>query len=314
MNPRYIYFRIPLLPATPPSSNSNRPRLRANPTLKMKFTKLLMAAALLAGLSLQTSALHAQSNTTPVIVVTAPAGQVPVLEAPPTPTNSNVMLPMISINGYTFTVPILNQPFMFQGQTFEVTTNANGTMTVVTFGPQGTNSMVVPQTANQVITFIQNAIENNNPANIDYYSTNGEWDFKLGGTYAQNTGQAAALVEVTRYGLWGTAPNLGVSVGVLQGTQNGQNGTAAEFGFLDYRHPIGDVAFVGGVGGGYDELTRNPMGLAKVGVEYRQSPHLGEWTSIAYDFEGWGSQVTAAGQTIGNRSGLMISGGINYAF
>jgi hypothetical protein len=221
----------------------------------------------------------------------------------------------ITFGGITFQVPaIVNTPITINGQTLLITTNASGGYTVSTSGPAGTNSFTPPTTMADAVAFAKSAVENNNPANISYYSTNGEWDLSVGGVFAQNSGQAAAQLSIERYGLIKAWPQFALGSAVLEGNQAGQNGTAAAYGFIDYRHPIGDVAFSFGVGGGYDNYTSKPMGIAKIEVEYRQNRHLGEFVGVGYDFEGFGNTKTAVGTTISNPSGLIIGGGIRYAF
>lgn len=270
---------------------------------------ILIAGSLIAGLSKPS---FAQTSAPPsTITVTAPPNQVPVMVAPAATSNS---LPAITVNGITFTVPILNQQFTVQGQTLEVVTNSSGGLTVITFGPFGTNQTSIPHSTGDVVNSIEEDVAKNNPANISYYNTNGEWNFKVGGVYAQNTGEAGGLVDIGRYGFIPSMPNLGADAGVIEGTQNGQNGTAAEFAFLDYRKPIGDVAFAGGIGGGRDNNTDNWMGLVKGGVEYRENPHLGQFVDIVYDFEGWGGQKIQSGESIQNPSGLFFSAGFTANF
>jgi len=211
------------------------------------------------------------------------------------------------------TVPaIAGTPITINGQTLLIATNASGGYTVVTYGAAGTNSFTPPNTLTEAGTWVQQALQNNNPNNKDYYSTNGEWDVSLGAAYAQNSGQAAAVLEVERYGVF--SPNLGLGLGVLEGNQAGQNGTAAAYGMVDYRHPIGDVAFIGGLFAGYDNYTGHIMGGPKVKVEYRMNPHIASWVSVAYDIEGFGKTMTQVGTTISDPSGLLICGGLTYAF
>lgn len=221
----------------------------------------------------------------------------------------------ITFQGVTFSIPsIIGTPITIQGQTLRVTTNASGLFTVSTSGPDGTNSITPPNNLSSLGAFVENAVNNNNPANIDYYSTNGEWDVRLGAAYAQNSGQAAAMLSVERYGIF--SPNIGLGAAVLEGNQGGQNGTAAAYAFGDYRHPIGDVAFSFGLGAGYDNYTGRPMGIAKADVEYRINKHLGSWAGAAYDFEGTVSKkpVSIAGQPATDPSGLIFGGGLSYDF
>jgi hypothetical protein len=200
-------------------------------------------------------------------------------------------------------MPRTGQPFTVNGQTFLVSTNASGALTITTSGPAGTNTVTPPTTLAGATTRAEEMVNANNPANVGYYSTNGEWDLSVGGAFAQNSGQAAAQLAVERYGFLKSLPNLSLGAAVLEGNASGQNGTAAGYAFMDYRRPIGDVAFVGGLGAGYDNYNKSFMGVAKIEIEYRQNKHLGEYVGVGYAFEG--------GQT---DRGLIIGGGIRYAF
>lgn len=221
--------------------------------------------------------------------------------------------PTIQWNGKTLPA-IVGTPITVNGQTLLIETNQSGGYTVITYGPQGTNSFTPPQDLNSIGTFVERAVQANNPANISYYSTNGEWDLSIAGAFAQNSGQAAAQLEIDRYGVFKSVPQLGLGAAVLEGNQAGQNGTAAAYANVLYRHPIGDVAFIGGLGGGYDNYTGRPMGIVKAEVEYRQSPHLGEFVGVGYDFEGFGKTKSQTGAMVADPSGLIIGGGIRYAF
>lgn len=233
----------------------------------------------------------------------------PTFSTPPT----NSPIPTFNWNGITLPL-ILNQPITVNGQTIIVETNQSGGMTVITYGVYGTNAFTPPTTTAGAVSTAQGWVSQNNPANIGYYSTNGEWDFKLGAVYSQNTGQAGALIDIGRYGVITSMPNIGADVGIIEGSQGGQNGTAAGFLFADYRHPIGDVCPYGGLGGGYDVLTGKPMGLVKAGVEYRQNKNLGEFVSVVYDVEGFNKTKLSTGGTINDPSGLQITGGLTVNF
>jgi hypothetical protein len=200
-------------------------------------------------------------------------------------------------------VPGIGQPFTVNGQTFLVTTNADGRLVVQTAGPAGSNTVVTPTTLADAASKAEAYVNANNPDNISYYSTNGEWDLSVGGVFAQNSGQAAAQLSIERYGVIPSWPNFSAGAAVLEGNSAGQSGTAAAYGFFDYRRPIGDVAFVIGAGGGYDNYNKSPMGIAKLEVEYRQNHHLGEYVGVGYAFEG-----------LKTDRGLIIGGGIRYAF
>lgn len=244
----------------------------------MKFKNLFVLAFLALGAFLLTSA-HAQS---------AP----PVSPAAGTVLFNGIQLPAI-----------IGTPITVNGQTLLITTNASGGYTVQTSGPNGTNSFAVPQNITGVEAFVQNAVNHNNPANIGFYSTNGEWDLSIGGAFAQNSGQAAAQLSIERYGVIPQWPNVSLGAAVLEGNANGQNGTAGAYAFTDYRRPIGDVAFIGGIGAGYDNYNKSFMGVARAEVEYRQNRHLGEYVGVGYAFEGSKTD-----------RGLILGGGIRYAF
>lgn len=228
--------------------------------------------------------------------------------------NTNLLeFPTIVFNGIKIPA-IIGTPITVQGQTITIQTNASGDFTIVTSGPNGTNSITPPHDLSGAMQFVQNAVEKNNPANIGYYPTNGEWVLSVAGVFAQNSGQAAAQLSIEKYGIIPKWANLSLGVAVLEGNQNGQNGTAAAYAFGDYRRPIGDVAFSIGLGGGYDNYTGRPMGIVKIEVEYRSSKNLGEFVGVGYDCEGFGSTKTAVGTTISDPSGLTIGGGIRYSF
>jgi hypothetical protein len=213
------------------------------------------------------------------------------------------------------TVPaIAGTPITIDGQTLLIATNASGGYTVVTYGTYGATNFTPPTTLGGVGTFVQNAVENNNAANISYYSTNGEWDVSLGAAYAQNSGNAAVQLSIEKYGIIKAWPQASLGLAVLEGNQNGQNGTAAGYGFVDYRKPIGDVAFIFGGGGGYDNFTGKPMLILKGEVEYRQNKHIGEFAGAGYDLEGFGKTKTQVGSSVSNPSGLVVAGGIRCAF
>lgn len=241
----------------------------------MKFKSLVYLTFCTIGLILLTLAGHAQTSA-------------------PNPT--------IQWNGLTLPA-IVGTPITVNGQTLLIETNQSGGYTITTFGPQGTNSFTPPTTVAGATTLAEQFVNANNPANLSYYSTNGEWDLSVGGVFAQNSGQAAAQLSIERYGVIPSLPNLSLGAAVLEGNASGQSGTAGGYGFVDYRRPIGDVAFIGGLGGGYDNYNKSFMGVAKVEIEYRQNRHLGEYVGVGYAFEGTQTD-----------RGLMVGGGIRYAF
>lgn len=196
---------------------------------------------------------------------------------------------------------LVGQLVTYKGQSFLIATNASGGYVVSSFGVNGTNIITVPTNPDQAMQVASAWIQANNPANIGYYGTN-EIDARLGAAYLQNSGQAVAVLAVDKYGLFGW-PNIGFGGGLLQGNNGGKSGTAGAYGEVVYRKPIGDVAAVGGLIGGYDNWNSQGFFGAKAGLEYRQNPHLGEFLDADYCFE--------PGQT---DRGLIISGGISYAF
>ena len=193
--------------------------------------------------------------------------------------------------------------FTYQGQAFLISTNSAGQLTVSTFGVQGTNSIVVPANPAQAESVASEWLAENNPSETNFYGTN-EIDARLGVIYLQSTGEACATLSVDKYGTFGWQ-NVGVGLGMIQGTPPvGQNsGTAGLYGELLYRKPIGNVAAVGGLIAGWDNWNSAPFGGVKVGLEYRESAHLGQFVDADYAFE--------SGK---NSRGLLISGGISYAF
>jgi hypothetical protein len=243
----------------------------------IKTKSLLLTAALAALLSLGSAI--AQSASVPVIPVLAQPGQ----------------------------------PFSVNGQTFVFTTNDSGGIIITTTGPAGSNTVVAPVNSSELLARVREIVNENNPANIGYYGSN-DLVFSVAGVFAQNSGQAAAQLSIEKFGLLKSIPQIGVGAAVLEGNQNGVNGTAAAYAFADYRKPIGDVAFSFGLGAGYDNYTSRPMGIARVEVEYRQNAHLGEFVGVGYDFEGMQSKVKAADNRAVDPSGLIIGGGIRYSF
>lgn len=188
------------------------------------------------------------------------------------------------------------------GQDFTVSTNADGKYVITTSGPAGVATNTPPSNSSDAIARIRQIVEANNPANASFYGTN-EYVLSVGAVYAQNSGEGAAAIGIEKYGLLKSIPNIGLGGTILEGNAGGKSGTAGAFGTVDYRRPIGDVAFTVGAGGGYDNYNAKPMGVARAEVEYRQNPHLGEFVGFGYAFEGTKTD-----------RGLMIGGGIHYAF
>ncbi|MDE2096175.1 MAG: hypothetical protein KGL39_02945 [Patescibacteria group bacterium] len=195
---------------------------------------------------------------------------------------------------------IVGQPLVVNGQNILVT-ETNGVYTITSTGPLGSEQFTPPSTTSGSLAQFETWLQQNNAANIGYYATN-EIDARVGAAYLQNSGQAVAILSVQRYG-WFGQPNVGVGLGLIQGNDAGKSGTAGEYGELDYRKPLGDVAAVGGAVGGWDEWNKKAFGGVKGGLEYRQSAHLGEWLDVIYVYE----------PNAGDR-GLIIAGGVSLAF
>jgi len=193
-------------------------------------------------------------------------------------------------------------PFTVDGrQAFIITTNGAGRYTVSSYGSAGTNTITVPSNPAELSTTAQTWLAANNVTNITYYGTN-ELDARVGVMYLQNSGQAVASVSVVKYG-WFGYDKIGVGGGLLQGNDSGKTGTAGGWGELDYRKPIGDVAAEAGLMGGYDKWNDKAFVGVKVGLEYRQNAHLGEFITAAYAYEDENTD-----------RGLLIGGGITYSF
>lgn len=182
-----------------------------------------------------------------------------------------------------------------------ITTNAAGLYVVSSFGVLGTNSITPPSNVNDFIAQGTAMVNENNPANIGYYGTN-EIASRVGVLYLQNSGQAVFSIAVAKWGLFGYQ-NVGIGAGILEGNQAGKQGTAGYWGELDYRKPIGDVAVVGGIVGGYDEWNKSAFGGVKAGLEYRQNAHLGEYIEVSAVYENKKTDQP-----------FLIGGGVTYAF
>lgn len=196
------------------------------------------------------------------------------------------------------------QPFDVKGQSFVVTTNETGGMNITTAGPAGSLSVNTPTSAAGALATAQQYVNENNPANKNYYGTN-ELVARVGACYLQNSGQTVAELGIEKYGLFKAMPQIGLGGALFQGNDQGKSGTAGACGFIDYRRIIGDVSAQVGVGGGYDNWNASPMGVVKCDVEYRQNAHLGEFVGVGYAIEPTG---------VSGDRGLLIRGGINYAF
>jgi len=247
----------------------------------MKTTRLLLASLITAGLFLCSFVVNSQAQ--------------PITQPPAAPTIAGININALIPN-------LVGQVITYKGQSFLISTNADGSYVVSTFGVQGTNAIVVPTTPQQAFEVASAWINANNPANSGYYGTN-EIVAELGAAYLQNSGQTVAFISVTKYGLFGWQW-LGVGAGVLQGNNGTSIGTAGFYGKAVYRKVIGDVAAEGGLIFGYDEWSSQILAGVEVGVEHRQSNHIGEFVKLIYAFEPGAS----------SDKGLAIAGGLDYAF
>jgi hypothetical protein len=207
----------------------------------------------------------------------------------------------------------LGQPATINGQTFIVTTNASGGYTVTTTGPNGALTVTPATTLSGALSTAEQYVNANNPTNANYYGTN-EIVVSVGAVYLQNSGQAAVDIGIQKYGLLSAWPNFSVGADLYQGNKSGQSGTAGGAGWIGYRKIIGDVSAQVDVGGGYDNWNATGFAAARVEVEYRQNPHLAEYVGVGYALEGTAFSKTTATQSSANAGGLIVGGGIRYAF
>lgn len=195
----------------------------------------------------------------------------------------------------------IGTPITYKGQTFLIATNASGGYTVSTFGVAGTNVVTTPTSPEQAMEVATAWIQANNPSEKSFYSTN-EIEARVGAAYVQNSGQAVAVIALDKYGTFGWQ-NVGFGAGVMQGNNGGKSGTAGAYGETVYRKPIGNIAVIAGGMLGYDNWNEKVFGAAKVGLENRQSAHLGEFLDVIYAFEG-----------VNTDRGLLIAAGVIYIF
>ena len=199
----------------------------------------------------------------------------------------------------------IGQPATINGETFTVTTNEAGNFIVTVSGATGSITVTPPTTPAQAFQQAGAMINENNPTNATFYGTN-EIVARVGAVYLQNSGQAVIEIGVEKYGLLKSMPQIGVGGALFQGNKNGQSGTAGACAFADYRKIIGDVSAQFGAGGGYDNWNSTFMGVVKADVELRQNAHLGEYVGVGYAIE--------PGNSNSGKGGLMVRGGVNYAF
>jgi hypothetical protein len=204
----------------------------------------------------------------------------------------------------------IGQPVTIKGQTFTVNTNSDGIYVITTSGVGGTATVTPPTTSEEALAKMEAMMEANNPTNRDYYGTN-ELVARVGAVYLQNSGQAVVEIGIEKYGLLSSIPQLGVGAALFQGNNNGKSGTAGACGFVDYRKIIGDVSAQVGIGGGYDNWNASWMGVVKADVELRQNHHIGEFVGVGYALE---KTAFTSNTSTANKGGLMVRGGVNYAF
>ncbi len=125
-----------------------------------------------------------------------------------------------------------------------------------------------------------------------------EVEFRLGGVYDQQTGEAGTLLAVEKWDVF--VPNLGFGAETI--TSNGKQ--AAEFAYVSYRKLLGNTAGSLFLGGGYDDLNAEAMGVVGARLERRLNKHMGAWTSVSYAIEPHAS----------NSRGMVIGAGVSYAF
>lgn len=205
----------------------------------------------------------------------------------------------------------IGEPVTIKGQTFTVNTNSDGVYVISTSGVNGSATVTPPNTISLSVAQMQALVAANNPTNYGFYGTN-ELVARVGVVYLQNSGQAVVEIGVEKYGLLSfVSPKVGIGAAIFQGNNAGQSGTAGGVAFLDYRKIIGDVSAQAGLGGGYDNWNKSWMGVVKFDVELRQNPHIGEYVGIGYAVE---KGAFGGNSAIANKGGLMVRGGINYAF
>ena len=204
----------------------------------------------------------------------------------------------------------IGQPVTIKGQTFTVTTNSDGIYVITTSGVGGSATVTPPTTTAEALAQAQAIVAANNPTNSNFYSTN-ELVARVGAVYLQNSGQSVVELGVEKYGLFKPMPQIGVGAALFQGNKSGQSGTAGACAFLDYRKIIGDVSAQVGIGGGYDNWNASGMGVIKADVELRQNRHIGEFVGVGYAIE---KAAFGGNSATSDKGGLMVRGGINYAF
>jgi hypothetical protein len=226
----------------------------------------------------------------------------------PAQTNLNFSTVTALLNNGIITI---GQPFTVNGVTALVTTNAAGNMVISVNSPNGSLTTTPPTTVAGALSTAEQYVNANNPTNASFYGTN-ELVARVGAVYLQNSGQAVVELGAEKYGLFKSVPQIGLGAALFQGNSTGKSGTAGACGFMDYRKIIGDVSAQIGIGGGYDNWNSSAMGVVKMDVEYRQNAHLGEYVGVGYAVEK--GTFGASGGADPNKGGLMVRGGINYAF
>jgi hypothetical protein len=264
--------------------------------MKKSMIALMATAALLAvGLTVQAQTLPGAPPSSATGTVALPV----IVTAPPVISAASIQA--LLADG----VIKIGEPVTIKGQTFLVTTNPAGNYVIYTSGVGGTATVTPPTTTSEAFAQAQAMIAANNPTNRNYYGTN-ELVARVGAVYLQNSGQAVVEIGVEKYGLLKSMPQIGVGAALFQGKNEGKSGTAGAVAFVDYRKIIGDVSAQVGVGGGYDNWGKDWIGVVKVDIELRQNTHIGEFVGVGY---------AISPQHIGDsKGGLMVRGGVNYAF
>ena len=128
-----------------------------------------------------------------------------------------------------------------------------------------------------------------------------EVEFRLGACYVQKTGEAGTVLAVEKWGILSTNIN---NFGIGAESITSGSDQAAEFAYVAYRKCLGNVAGIAFLGGGYADIDKSPLGVLGARLEYRTTAHIGTWASASYG-------LTTRTE---NKRGLLIAGGLSYAF
>lgn len=140
-----------------------------------------------------------------------------------------------------------------------------------------------------------------NDASITNLYATKEVQVRLGAVYSQQDGDAAALLSLQQVGLIAKDVGFGFSIAEKN------SGTAAFWGFLSYRKPLGNVCGSVFAGAGFDKERSSPMGVIGGQVEYRLNSHVGSFVSLGYALEDFNNSSS-------NGRGLILGGGVTYNF